>query len=118
MTKQGAPPLTAQYTSWYEGRRFWVVENNPENPIEGWTGDHELIAYDRQSNTVAAVGKWRPAGTVEAKIVWPIQLGIIEANNYPPTGNWLYVVWFRCPHRVNRDRVEPAAGPAMSAMLR
>ena len=47
------------------------------------------------------------AGTVEAEIVWPIQLGIIEANNHPPQaiGSVLYGSDVRTGSRTTKLRL-------------
>jgi hypothetical protein len=65
----------------HKGRRFWVAENNREKPVDGWTGDYKLIAYDRLFDALAAVGNWKPDGTIEAEVVSHVSFGVFHASD-------------------------------------
>ena len=72
-TKSSLPPALAGYKPLYKGRRYWVFENEPERPFEGWTGDMSLfriLLYDRLLETLLAAGTWIEDGSIYGEILW------------------------------------------------
>ena len=53
------------YKPLYKGRIYWVFENNPDQPFEGWTVDSDVLLWDRNISTVLACGKYQEDGSIE-----------------------------------------------------
>ncbi len=52
------------YKPLYKGRIYWVFENNPDQPFEGWTSDSDVLLWDRDIDTVLACGKYQEDGSI------------------------------------------------------
>ena len=69
MSSRATPPHLKGYKPLYKGRRFWVFQNDPDNPYEGWTGEWNILAYHRPCETVVATGNWED-DEISGEIVW------------------------------------------------
>ena len=52
MSSSATPPPLKVYKPIYKGRRFWVFQNDPDNPYEGWTGEWNILVYHRPARRV------------------------------------------------------------------
>ena len=73
MSSSATPPPLKFYKPLYKGRRFWVFQNDPDNPHERWTGGQGVLVYDRLHDSVVAFGNWKDGvncgGGLEARVV-------------------------------------------------
>ena len=76
-------PLAPELTG-YEvlARRDFMVaiRNRTDLPVEGWTGDYDLIVYENDVRAIMAVGNWNQDGSITGGICWG-QGGRIEARD-------------------------------------
>jgi hypothetical protein len=70
MSHRATPKGLVGYKPLYKGRRYWIFENAPLKPYEGWTGDWKILAYDRLGEFLAACGNFKTDGTICAEILW------------------------------------------------
>ncbi len=72
--KPSSLPLVLQgYKPLYKGRRYWVFENDPARPFDGWTDDMDLfqiLLYDRTLDLLMASGSWQEDGSISGGILW------------------------------------------------
>ena len=64
------PDEIKQYRALYKGHRFWVFENDKENPYQGWATDHDVLLYDRDCGDLIAVGSYEPDGRILGCVLW------------------------------------------------
>ena len=53
MSSRATPPHLKGYKPLYKGSRFWVFQNDPDNPYEGWTGEWNILVYHRPSENAS-----------------------------------------------------------------
>lgn len=84
MSYRKTPERCVGYKPLYKGRKLWILLNNPEKPfsiqtvIDGFnsgkpyvrTWDEMIIAYDRELDTVLAVGELGLDGKISAGITF------------------------------------------------
>ena len=69
MSYRATPSNLKNYKPLYKGRRFWIFQNDPDNPYEGWTGGEGVLVYHRLHDSVVACGNWKD-GVISAEICW------------------------------------------------
>lgn len=58
------------YKPLYKGQIYWVFENNPAQPFEGWTSEIGVLLWHREAKCLIAGGNYQEDKSIKGCILW------------------------------------------------